>query len=210
MFACTINNIPIPSVPIHNVTYVEAKAVAKAIGVNGVVSDSYFGTPFEDVKGTFVDGDLYIPWYAIARNVKAHHIRNGWDFDVFDNVIAATPFSLTYAYQILFGVNSPGGMVPFQLDTGAFETYLQPSAASELHVVPDGKTYEVGGIGGTETAWEGTIPQLAWGIQTFYNVPCVVSADWTGPNLFGWRMFQDNGYSLIIDRSNFTLDIAKS
>lgn len=209
-FHVTVNNVPVPAVAINNVTYVEVIPSEQALGINFSITPwdkTDWGTPFEDVKGVIIDGNLYTPWYTLAQNIHAEHIPGGWNFDTVDNVITATPVLLQYD-AVWFWANN--GTIPFQLDTGAFEPYLNADTAAKLNVVNLGPAPSVGGVGGlVSDAYLGVIPYLTIGHQTFTNIPCVVSPSWNQTSLFGYRFFFDNKFSLYIDRNNFTLDIIK-
>jgi len=210
-FMATVNNVPVPTAIIHNVTYVEVAPSEKLLGINYALDGgTMWGTPFEEVHGTMIGGNLYAPWYQLAQNIRAKHIPNGWEFDTVDNVLTAAPFILNnYGIYFWSDVGLPTETT-WQLDTGAFEPLIGSQTATLMNLPNLGPADGVGGVGGlVSNAYFTAIPQLTIGGHVFTNVQAIVDPTWTLPNLFGYRFFEDNGYSLYVDKRNFTFNIIK-
>ena len=123
-----------------------------------------------------------------------------------ESVIVSTPVTF-YQNGVFLQASSGNDLITFQLDTGAFETLIGQSLASELHL-PNLGSVEVGGIGGTDQAYLSKVT-LKIGDRVFPDVPCIVDPSSTGIPLLGYEFFQQNGYDLLVSQSQSTLYILK-
>lgn len=85
--------------------------------------------------------------------------------------------------------------VVFTLDTGAFEPLLYSPAANAAGL-PHGDPLEVGGVGGTSSAYRSTFALELGGVK-IEDLPCVVDDSSPSP-LLGYRGFEDLGYTAVV------------
>ena len=123
-----------------------------------------------------------------------------------EHLVASTPVSF-YQNGVFLQASSGNEFITFQLDTGAYETLLGASLASQLHL-PNLGSIEVGGIGGTDEAYMSKVT-LNIGGHVFPDIPCIVDPSWTGIPLLGYGFFQQNGYDLLISQTQSALYIMK-
>jgi hypothetical protein len=124
-----------------------------------------------------------------------------------DTVVATVPLTPTFDNALLFNAQAGGNDILFQLDTGAYEPLVTQQVAELLHLPNLGST-QVQGVGGQDEAYNSEITLSIGGVE-FNNVPCIVDKNFTGPSLFGYGFFADNGYDLLVSQKHDTMTILK-
>lgn len=98
------------------------------------------------------------------------------------------------AFHFTVQIDGPDShqVVPFILDTGAFEMLLMKDVADALNLPNEGNL-QIQGVTGSAEAYQSTVsvsaPDASGTLHTFTQIPCVVDPSATG-NLFGFRFFQ--------------------
>lgn len=122
-------------------------------------------------------------------------------------VVASVPISFTNN-AVFFNAEVGTTPVQFQLDTGAYETVISQSYASQLNL-PNLGNVTIFGVGGQAQAYNSDVTLNIGGVQ-FANVPCIVDSSYTGAPLFGYNFFDQNNYDLLVSHRTSTMSILNS
>ena len=175
-------------------------------GYTGVVQfqPTVPGTITAEAKWTDPTGKA---WSASATLTVLAQSNNPFPIPADDSVVAQNPIYVVNDAVLMQVKGSDGNLYTVQVDSGAFELMLTQKVADALKA-PNLGSMTISGVGGQNTAYNSKVTLSVGGVE-FKDIPCVVDTAFTGYPLFGFRLFKDNNWDLLISNIHSAMAILK-
>jgi hypothetical protein len=210
------NGKPVPNQKIH-IHFEQHESQNISVITDFTDTTSPDGTDYVFITGYMAETvHIQIAWYAPNKKTIKKDIpivfyeekTTPTPIPSDDQIVTQVPIKV-FDNAIYFDAHDPktNHHIKFQLDTGAYESLINPDDAKAMHL-PKLDTVEIQGVGGVSKAYESKM-DIAIGGVTFHNVPCIIDPDYQDTSLFGYNFFNDNNYDVLISLKHYTMTILK-